>query len=140
KHADRLTYLIEDLLTISKLESGQLAMNRSEFNLHTLVQHVASDLASKAAEKKTLVDNRVDPSLTMLGDIDRFEEVFVNLLENSIKYGVVGGHVTISAKRGHGVTEVSVSDDGPGIPPEARDRVFERFYRVDRARSRDAGG
>src|SRR5258706_14985295 len=83
KHADRLTYLIEDLLTISKLESGQLAMNRSEFSLHELVQRVTSDLASKATEKQTAVTNRIDPSLTMHGDIDRFEEVFVNLLENS---------------------------------------------------------
>ncbi|MDB6036773.1 MAG: sensor signal transduction histidine kinase, partial [Verrucomicrobiales bacterium] len=87
KHADRLTYLIEDLLTISKLESGQVSMNRSEFDLHALADKVAADLASKGAEKKVTIENRIPSGLRLNGDVDRFEEVFVNLIENAIKYG-----------------------------------------------------
>jgi two-component system phosphate regulon sensor histidine kinase PhoR len=83
----------------------------------------------------------VPPRLTARVDADRLQQVLFNLVENAIKYGPPSGHVIVggrdvSAKK----VELFVRDDGPGIPPESRERVFERFYRVDRARSRDTGG
>jgi two-component system phosphate regulon sensor histidine kinase PhoR len=140
KHADRLTFLIEDLLTISKLESSRISMNRSEFDLHLLAEKVVADLASKAAEKSVTIRNGIPLGLRLKADADRLEEVFVNLIENAIKYGNNHGQIVLSANRSNGITEVSVADDGPGIPPESCERIFERFYRVDQARSRDAGG
>ena len=141
KHADRLTYLIEDLLTISRLESGQIVMNRQSVQIADVVGRVANDLQARADEKKVAVENRVPDALHAQADADRIEQVLFNLVENAIKYGRTEGHVRIDAKVVPGnKVEVSVRDDGPGIPPEARERVFERFYRVDRARSRETGG
>src|SRR5437773_2791268 len=133
KHADRLTYLIEDLLTISRLESGQIVMNRQSVQIADVVGRVANDLQARADEKKVAVENRVPDALHAQADADRIEQVLFNLVENAIKYGRTEGHVRIDAKVVPGnKVEVSVRDDGPGIPPEARERVFERFYRVDR--------
>ncbi|HXG48200.1 MAG TPA: ATP-binding protein [Methylomirabilota bacterium] len=141
KHTDRLTYLIEDLLAISRLESGRVIMNRDVVHLRDEIQRVVDDLNSRATEKQTMVENTVPAALTARADADRLQQVLFNLIENAIKYGRPRGHVVIAGhERPDGKVELSVRDDGPGIPSEARDRVFERFYRVDRARSRETGG
>ncbi|HTD87488.1 MAG TPA: ATP-binding protein [Candidatus Binatia bacterium] len=141
KHTDRLTYLIEDLLTISRLESGQIVMNLQPVNMGEEVDRVIEDLQSRAVEKKVTVENQVPATLVARADVDRLQQVLFNLVENAIKYGRNGGRVTIGGKStGDKKAQVSVQDDGPGIPAEAKDRVFERFYRVDRARSRESGG
>jgi two-component system phosphate regulon sensor histidine kinase PhoR len=141
KHTDRLTYLIEDLLTISRLESGQIVMNLHSVELHTEVARVLDDLQSRAAEKRVAVENLVPAGLCARADADRLQQVLFNLVENAIKYGRNDGHVRIGGQAlPESKVEVWVADDGPGIPHEARDRVFERFYRVDRARSRETGG
>jgi two-component system, OmpR family, phosphate regulon sensor histidine kinase PhoR len=141
KHADRLTFLIEDLLTISRLESGRTVMDLNEVELHDEVQRVIDDLQARAAERKIRMDNQVPPELRARADTDRLQQVLFNLVENAIKYGRPEGIVTVAAKmRSDNNIVVSVQDNGPGIPPEARERVFERFYRVDRARSRESGG
>ena len=141
KHTDRLTYLIEDILTISKLESGQIVIHRNRVDMHGLVRQVLEDLAGLARERDITTRNNVPQGLTAMAEVDRLEQVFFNLIENSIKYGKIGGHVAIEAGpcEGHKL-QIRVVDDGPGIPPEAQERVFERFYRVDRARSRETGG
>ena len=141
KHTDRLTYLIEDLLTISRLESGQIVMNLHPVDLRAEAQHVLEDLQARADEKKIRMENRLPAGLTARADADRLQQVLFNLVENAIKYGRNDGQVCIGGKitPEHKV-EVWVHDDGPGIPPEAMERVFERFYRVDRARSRETGG
>jgi len=142
KHTDRLTYLIEDILTISRLESGQIVINRDQVDLRDLVQHVLEDLAGVVREREFTTCNQVPPELVVMGEGDRLEQVFFNLVQNAIKYGKQGGRVEIGAvalEDGQKV-KVWVKDDGPGIPPEAQERVFERFYRVDRARSRETGG
>jgi two-component system phosphate regulon sensor histidine kinase PhoR len=144
KHTDRLTFLIEDLLTISRLESGQLVMNLHSVDLHEEARRVADDLRSRAADKNVSLENRVPAALTARADAERLQQVLTNLVENAIKYGRRDGRVTIGGQPG-GETrsekvEMWVADDGPGIPPELRERVFERFYRVDRARSRETGG
>jgi two-component system phosphate regulon sensor histidine kinase PhoR len=141
KHADRLTYLIEDLLTISKLESGQVVMNLQPVELSPVVQRVLDDLQSRASEKKVNISNQVPGELVVHADADRLQQVLFNLVDNAIKYGKTGGSVIISAKLADAKhVELGVKDDGPGIPPDAIDRIFERFYRVDKARSREQGG
>jgi two-component system phosphate regulon sensor histidine kinase PhoR len=143
KHTDRLTYLIEDLLTISRLESGQVVMNMQQVKLRDEVHRVAEDMQARARNKKVNIDNLVPEELAVRADGDRLQQVLFNLVENAIKYGRMEGCVTVGARmlsEEEEKVEVWVSDDGPGIPSEALDRVFERFYRVDRARSRESGG
>lgn len=141
KHTDRLTFLIEDLLTISRLESGQIVMNLHPVDLREETQRVLDDLRSRAHEKVIRLDNSVPVGLIAQADADRLQQVLFNLVENAIKYGRNEGCVTIGGNEApEGKVELWVRDDGPGIPVESRERVFERFYRVDRARSRDTGG
>ena len=141
KHTARLTYLIEDLLTISKLDSGQIVMNAQMLDLRATAQRVVEDLQARAVEKKTTIENLLPPDLSAKADAERLEQVFFNLIENAIKYGRNEGRVTIGAKAAlENRIEVWVRDDGPGIPAEAKDRVFERFFRVDKARARETGG
>lgn len=141
KHADRLTYLIEDLLTISRLESGQIVMSRQPVGLRELAQRVIDDLQSPATDRAIRVENLLPPELAAQGDAERLQQVLFNLIENALKYGRSEGQISIGAKAlPDRKIQVWVSDDGTGIPPEAQERVFERFYRVDRARSRETGG
>jgi two-component system phosphate regulon sensor histidine kinase PhoR len=141
KHTDRLTYLIEDLLTISRLESGQIVMNRHEVGLQEEVAQVIDDLQARAADKNTSLRNEIPADLQARADTDRLQQVLFNLVENAIKYGRTEGTVTIGGKVNEdSKAELWVKDDGPGIPPESKERIFERFYRVDRARSRETGG
>jgi len=141
KHTDRLTYLIEDLLTISRLESGQLVMNLQPVDLKDEVDRVVDDLQSRAADRKTILQNLVPAGLAARADADRLHQVLFNLVENAIKYGKAEDHVSIGGRAtSEKPVELWVQDDGPGIPAESRERVFERFYRVDRARSRETGG
>jgi two-component system, OmpR family, phosphate regulon sensor histidine kinase PhoR len=140
KHADRLLYLIEDLLVISRLESGQAALNLAQVDLRELCQRVLDDLAARAAARPATLDNQIPAHTVVWADADRLQQVFFNLADNAIKYGKSGGCVTLGARDTGEKTEVFVADDGPGIPPDALGRVFERFYRVDRARSRENGG
>jgi two-component system phosphate regulon sensor histidine kinase PhoR len=140
RNAERLDLLIQDLLTISALESGRIKLNLQPVDLHALADKVLADFQSKAGARGATLANAL-PALTATVDASRLEQVLANLVDNAIKYGrnqgrvTVGGQITEDQK-----IEVFVQDDGPGIPPEALDRVFERFYRADKARSRDQGG
>jgi two-component system, OmpR family, phosphate regulon sensor histidine kinase PhoR len=141
RHADRLNFLIEDLLTLSSLESGKAVMNMEQIQLWTLVERVREDLEARAQDRSILLENLLAPDLFAYADSNRLYQVLFNLVENAIKYGRVGGFARIGGKRLHEEKiEMWVQDDGPGIPLEARDRIFERFYRLDRARSRETGG
>lgn len=141
KHTDRLTFLIEDLLTISRLESGQIVMNLHGVDLREEARRVIDDLQARAAEKKITLENLLSPGLLARADADRLQQVLFNLVENAIKYGTQEGRVSIGGKNvPENKVELWVRDDGPGIPAEAKERIFERFYRVDRARSRETGG
>lgn len=142
KHTNRLTFLIEDLLTISQLEEGRIVVNRQWCDLRSLVTRVLEDFASRASARNITLANQVPESLSLHADLDRLQQVLVNLLDNAIKYGRPGGHVTVAARISdfRDRIELSVIDDGPGIPKEFIHRIFERFYRVDTARSREQGG
>ena len=141
KHSDRLTYLIEDLLALSQLESNQIALSPADVPLQALVSRVFDDLQDKAEERGVSLSAAFEDDLSVWVDADRIIQVLQNLIENGIKYGRPEGQVLVRAKLGEDrFVVVTVFDDGPGIPAEARDRVFERFFRVDKARSREQGG
>lgn len=142
KHANRLTFLIEDLLTVSQLESGQVVMNRQWGELQPLVNRVVEDFAARAAGRDVQLINAVPARLAIRADFDRLQQVLFNLVDNAIKYGRPNGRVTVGAETDATARRVRlwVADDGPGIPREALERVFERFFRVDTARSREQGG
>ncbi len=140
RNTQRLDLLIQDLLTISALESGRMKLVLQPVELRPLVEKVFSDLNAKAEGKHVKLADEL-PALAAQADANRLEQVFANLVDNAIKYGQANGTVAVGGnKLPDGRLEIFVRDDGPGIPPEALDRVFERFYRVDKARSRDQGG
>jgi two-component system phosphate regulon sensor histidine kinase PhoR len=140
RNAERLKLLIEDLLTISELESGRVKLNLQTLTLPAVVKKVIDDYKARANARGMRLVNEMPP-LTVRADPDRLDQVLGNLVDNAIKYGRPQGAVTIGGEAVNGVQiEVFVQDDGPGIPPESLPRVFERFYRVDKARSREQGG
>ena len=141
KHANRLTFLIEDLLTISRLESGRTVLSLQTVELREAVDRVLEDLQTRTTDKRARLLNEVPPKLSAQADAERLQQVLYNLIENAIKYGPNECEVTVGAKAlPDSKVEVWVRDNGPGIPAEAHERVFERFFRVDRARSRETGG
>lgn len=140
RNSERLQFLIEDLLTISELESGRIKMNLQTVQLRSIVEKVLEDFRTQARTRKTVMRNEV-PELTARADADRLQQVLGNLVGNAIKYGREEGNIRITGQAVNGgAIELSVQDDGPGIPTESLERVFERFYRVDKARSREQGG
>ncbi len=141
RHADRLTFLIEDLLILSQLESGRVEFNFKQMELAPAVKRVIDDLALKAGARNVALDNQIPAGVQVCADANRLLQVFYNLVENAIKYGRMNGKVLVGARpEGEGQVLVWVKDDGPGMPPEAVQRVFERFYRADKSRSREQGG
>ena len=140
RNAERLKLLIEDLLAISELESCRVKLNLQTAALDQTVAKVLDDFRTRATAKSVTLLNQA-PDLPVRADSDRLGQVLGNIVDNAIKYGRTGGTVTISARpTDAGQVEVSVQDDGPGIPPDALERIFERFYRADKARSREQGG
>jgi two-component system phosphate regulon sensor histidine kinase PhoR len=140
-HSDRLLFLIEDLLVVSRLESGQATLNPQTVCVRDVAERVIEDLNAPAAKRQTVFENAISPAVEAWADSEKLQQVFYNLLENAIKYGPQNGTITLGQNDpGNGQLQIFVKDNGPGIPPEAIDRIFERFYRVDRARSRETGG
>ena len=140
RNAERLDLLIQDLLTISALESGRVQINLQPVHLHAVAEKVLADLKARADGRNITLKNEL-PDLTASADESRLEQVLANLVDNAIKYGRAQGSVVLGGeKQGGEKIEIFVRDDGPGIPAESLDRVFERFYRVDKGRSRESGG
>jgi two-component system phosphate regulon sensor histidine kinase PhoR len=140
RNAERLKLLIEDLLTISELESGRIRLQLQPVALKPLVGKLCEDFKPRAASRDVSLVNEV-PELTANADSDRVQQVLSNLVDNAIKYGGGEGTVTIRGRTAeNGSIELCVADNGPGIPEDARERIFERFYRLDKARSREQGG
>ena len=142
QNASRLESLTRDLSDISKLETGRLRIARAPFDLAALAAEVIEGLEHVAREHEVSLAVRVPPTLPhVLGDRDRIRQVLTNLVENAVKYNEAGGHVEVAARqRDVGDVRVSVVDDGIGIPEEALGRLTERFFRVDKSRSRAGGG
>ncbi|HMS85996.1 MAG TPA: ATP-binding protein [Nitrospira sp.] len=150
KQSDRLNLIIEDLLELSKIESGQISLKEEPLDLRTLVDRTLSTITPIANRKGHRLVTTLDPSLPLIaGDDDRLVQILTNLLDNAIKYTLAGGTITISATAAPSANrdepspnaiDLIVADTGIGIPERDRPRIFERFYRVDKARSRDLGG
>jgi two-component system phosphate regulon sensor histidine kinase PhoR len=140
-HADRMASLITDLLELSRLESGERPPRWGEVAPRELLEEAASSLASQAAAKRIEVAVAGDGAPPVVSDGARLRSILENLVENAVKYTPHGGRVELSARHGPDATVLfEVADNGPGIPPEHLPRIFERFYRVDKARSRELGG
>lgn len=140
RHAGRLGLLIDDLLLLAQLDSGRARMSLQTIAVRGTVQEVCDDLAARAAGREMQLRNDVPAGLLVAADADRLRQVFFNLIDNALKYGRSGGTVDVVARSVGDRIEFTVHDDGPGLPLEAQARVFERFYRVDRARAREQGG
>ncbi len=142
-HADgnRLANLIDDLLDLSKIESGKMDMVFLPLELKPIVQRVIGILDQSARDKSLAVSNEISDSLSrVLADEKRLSQVLLNLLDNALKYTPAGGSIKINARATEKYIQVDISDTGIGIPAEDLTRIFERFYRVDKARSRELGG
>jgi two-component system phosphate regulon sensor histidine kinase PhoR len=145
RHSERLSRLIDDLLTLSDLELGKSQLKKEAVLLESLVDEVLEVLGEKAERSNVALVKELPPGLPLLlGDGDRLQQVLINLADNAVKYTPAGGTVTISAHvlpNGDAPSvEVCVTDTGGGIPTEELPRLTERFYRVDKARSRELGG
>lgn len=137
----RLTRLVESLLTISRADAGQLQINLTTFGLVDLVKEVAALLEILVEERKQSLVISGDDDVTVRGDRLLLRQAVINILHNALKYSPEGGVISVWAGlSSSGRAVVKVTDSGPGIAAEHRARVFDRFYRVDSGRTRDAGG
>ncbi|MBI5561647.1 MAG: PAS domain-containing sensor histidine kinase [Deltaproteobacteria bacterium] len=142
RHATRMSRLIDDLLILSRLESHQMSIVPAPVDIKELVASTAAGFGKQSMDKGITITAAIPDDLPRAaGDRDRLEQVMVNLLDNAIKYTPPGGSVSITAAlAADGCVTVDVADTGIGIPAEDMPRIFERFYRVDKARSRELGG
>jgi two-component system phosphate regulon sensor histidine kinase PhoR len=141
KNANRLTLLIDDLLLLARLDAGNLELRLTRVGLAAIVREVLDDLTPKAKVRGVTLEGDLPDGITALADAERLRQVLANLIDNAIKYGAANGRVRVTAvTNANGRVEIAVADDGPGIPEEAQARIFERFYRIDKARSREQGG
>jgi len=140
-HANRLDGLLTDLIEISRIESGEMKMSFRYFDATAWLKQLVSDFADIAAKKKQKVVAEVpDREILVLGDKDRLKQAVGNIIDNAIKYSSEGATTVLRLEEMEGTVSLSVSDMGAGIEPEHLPRIFERFYRVDKARSREVGG
>jgi histidine kinase len=139
--ADRLNRLVDDLQELSRVEAHAYQLDFRSLDVSSLVQTVTKRLAPQAESKRISLDFELTPDLPhILADEDRAIQVLTNLTGNALQYTPEGGKVTINAKRINDEVQFSVRDTGVGIPPEHLSHIFDRFYRVDKSRSRQAGG
>jgi len=140
RHAQRLTHIVSDLLELSKIESQKVDLESVSLDVAGLAERLLADYHERFQDKDLLasVERRGDP--VARADARACEQVLINLVDNAIKYTEPGGSVTVRVEAEGNEVAVSVVDTGIGIPPEDRERIFERFYRVDKARSRELGG
>lgn len=141
KQADRMTALVEDLLSLASIESGERKPSKAPVALKELTDDIVRSLAPLAKKKNIRLSAVVeDVSLNVMADREQLRQILVNLIENAIKFNKENGSVTVSAGSNNKEAILQVRDTGMGIPPEDIPRIFERFYRVDKARSREMGG
>jgi histidine kinase len=139
--AERLNRLVNDLQELSRMEARAYQLDIRHVDVSTLVQTVTKRLLPHAESKRITLHLELAPDLSpVLADEDRAVQVLTNLTGNALQYTPEGGKVTISAKRNNHEVQISVHDTGIGIPPEHLSHIFDRFYRVDKSRSRQAGG
>ncbi|MBF0252973.1 MAG: HAMP domain-containing protein [Candidatus Omnitrophica bacterium] len=140
-NADRLVRMIDDLLDLAKIETGKVKLNLRPCSIPETADKVIKDLAKAAKEKSISIENKIDKNISDIkADESMIMQVFYNLIDNAIKYSNNGGAIIISSEEQANLVSVKVSDTGIGIPEKDLARVFERFYCVDKTRSRKSGG
>jgi len=142
RHSERLGRLLNDLTDLSNIELGKVTLRREPVRIADVVGSVIDIIAPRAARARVTVGARIPADLAEVSaDRDRLSQILINLIDNAVKYTPEGGSVTVTARnREDGTIEVAVADTGIGIPPADLPRITERFYRVDKARSRELGG
>jgi two-component system phosphate regulon sensor histidine kinase PhoR len=141
RHAERLHSLLEDLLALSRLESVNPGLHRESTVLADLLTNLVEDVRGRSTAQEHRLSLAVDPAIGLvLVDPLKITQVCENLLDNALKYTPRGSHIDVQARLKGGEAEVSIRDNGPGIPAGDLPHLFERFYRVDKGRSREKGG
>lgn len=140
RNAERMHHLIDDILELSSIESGGISIQPKKVSLSNLVKEVFTNLSNKAGEFKVELISKVSPETQIFADVVRMEQMLTNLIDNAVKFNREGGNVTVSYSKNGATDLISIADTGEGISSEHLQRIFERFYRTDRARSREIGG
>ena len=140
EEVERLAKIVEGLFALSRLDAGEAQAERVRFDLAEMAATTADQMSLLAEDKGIAVSCEAKPGITVEGDRARLKQVVVNLLDNAIKYTPSGGAIHLGVSRENGHALLDVTDNGIGIPGEALPHLFERFFRVDKARSRDQGG
>lgn len=142
KSLDSLDVLVQDLLTLNQMESGVIKFTLSEFDLKDLVSEVIEQLEHKASKRNVSIQLEFEAgkNYRTLADKEKIYRVCQNLIFNAVKYNNEGGEVKVNLKGQKNSLLVEIKDNGPGIPPEDLKRIFERFYRVEKSRSKKEGG
>ncbi len=140
RNAERMHSLIADILELSLIESGNVTIDVREVRLSPAIHDVMTALSAKAKEREVELKNLVPDDTVVFADSVRLEQMLTNLVDNAIKFNRHGGTVTVASELADGMDVIFVADTGEGILPEHSQRIFERFYRADRARSREIGG
>lgn len=139
-NAIQLQNLVEDILKLSEIESGRLEFKPTPIPLKEFLENLREDFSERLRGKEILWEVKIPPAFELKADQNALEQILRNLVDNAIKYTPEGGKITITAIREPEVAKISIADTGIGISPQDLSRVFERFYRVDKSRSRAMGG
>ena len=140
KEIDRLSRIISDLLTLVHMDGGETQMKTEPVSLSDLISDTMKRLAPLARERGIELESTVREDVVCMVDSNKFQQVVYNLVDNAIKYTSRGGHVKVELSKAGKKAILKVSDTGMGIPKEDQIHIFDRFYRVDKARSRETGG
>jgi two-component system phosphate regulon sensor histidine kinase PhoR len=140
RHATRMERLVKDLLRLARLDAGQEAVELVPCDIEGLLRGIANDFEPIAAQKQQTIETKVSPeAVTLQTDAAKLHDIARNLVENAVNYTPDGGAIDVSASVKEGRFQLTVSDTGHGIAPDDLARVFERFYRVDKSRTRPGG-
>jgi PAS domain S-box-containing protein len=136
KNASKLTYLLNDLLDVTKIEGGQLQLNKTLFPISNVLEGCCNHISDN---EKIIITNKGDHSLVVFADLDKISQVLVNLVNNVVKYAPQSNEIIIEVQKVSAVTKILVSDTGPGIPQEILPFLFERYYRAENDRNKNSG-
>jgi two-component system phosphate regulon sensor histidine kinase PhoR len=141
RHTERLGRLVDDLTDLSNIELGRVTLRTEPVRVAEVIESVLAVMSHRAEQGAVRLGSELAEGLTVTADRDRLSQILINLVDNAVKYTPAGGQVTVRATSlPEGMAEITVVDTGIGIPPGDLPRITERFYRVDRARSRELGG